>query len=142
MKLFPPHLLATCFLNAGANAAGINCEGSSLCNASEGGFDKLKNFITDNINGADPNFVYQDGQQVACLGSRDTVCCFPQGGTLKGDLARYFIVELGKHGCTACGSIPMDWPNSNDSGVKGLFTCNYVTNGCGSNLCDGALNPK
>lgn len=139
MKLSTITAIASLSIAGPASALGINCRGSSSC---ERGFmNHLRNYITDNLNGVDPNYQYSNGEKVACRGNH---CCFPQDmGTrkLSGQRVRDLIVAIGNHGCSGCGSAPYDFPAGNDVS-RGQLTCNFVTATCGNGMCNGALNPR
>ncbi|KAF4947655.1 hypothetical protein FSARC_13916 [Fusarium sarcochroum] len=122
---------------ASTMAKGINCEGSSSC-LDQGGFlNPLADYITDNINGVDPNYWYANGEQIAC---KAHICAFLQKteGGAPGSWVRDAVLAIKRHGCSACGSYPF-FDNDVD---KGELTVNYVKHGCGDGVCIGALNPK
>lgn len=56
------------------------------------------------------------------------ICAFPQslkkGSITLGEIRR-LMGELLKHSCSTCGSVPVDYPKSNDPG-NGILTFNYV----------------
>lgn len=140
MKLSTITALAALSIAGPSSALGINCRGSSSCAA--GFMDHLRNYITDNLNGVDPNYQYSNGEKVACRGYH---CCFPQdmgNRKLSGQRVRDLIVALGNHGCSGCGSVPYDWPGGPNDVSRGQLTCNYVTATCGNGVCNGALNPR
>lgn len=117
-------------------ALGINCRGSALCGNKSGAMDELRDLITDNINGVDPNYWFRNGEQIAC--SRQ-VCAFLQNTNgAPGQSIRDAIVDLRNHGCKACGSVPF---YNNDVNL-GMLTVNYVSHDCGKGVCTGALNPR
>ncbi|RSM08217.1 hypothetical protein CDV31_008225 [Fusarium ambrosium] len=120
-----------------AAAKGINCDGSALCGDQKGFLDKVSDFITDNINGVDPNYHFSNGERIACAGH---ICAFLQktSNGASGQEVRNAILRLKNHGCKGCGSAPFI-----DNDVdKGELTVNYVTSTCGDGVCNGALNPK
>lgn len=122
-----------------ASAKGINCEGGSLCAVNTGILGSIRNLITDNVNGVDPNYYYQNGEQIACAGD---LCAFCQNSNgAPGHSIRSLIVQLVNHGCSACGSIPLFYPGDNDVS-HGELTVNAVSKDCGYGVCNGALNPK
>lgn len=117
-------------------ALGINCRGSTLCGNKSGAMDEIRDLITDNINGVDPNYWFQNGEQIAC--SRQ-VCAFLQNTNgAPGQWIRDAIVRLRNHGCKGCGSYAFF---DNDVS-KGDLTVNYASHDCGHGVCTGALNPR
>ncbi|KAM0437863.1 hypothetical protein ACHAPT_002228 [Fusarium lateritium] len=137
MKFSTVSALACLGMLQSAAAKGINCEGSALCADQKGFLVKISDLITDNINGVDPNYHFSNGEQIACSGK---LCAFLQktSNGASGQEVRDAIVKLRNHGCDGCGSVPFI-----DNDVdKGELTVNYVTDGCGPSVCNGALNPK
>ncbi|KAI1085446.1 killer toxin [Whalleya microplaca] len=141
---FAAALVSTLLL--GTQALGINCRGSALCSSFLNGavtgneVETLAQWIQgvekDGVKtqGVDVNRFYKNGEQIACY-ERSHICVFlqntngAQGSKIK-ELAKY----VDDHGCKTCGSVPTDYPNSNN--VKnGELTFNYVTKSCGNGLC-------
>ena len=111
-------------------ALGINCRGAFGCGAD------LEDFsLGDLISAAssiDDNRVWQNGQHAACAtGSVDlnAICAFPQGTAngIAGWKIKQLLGFLQTHGCTRCGSVPLNFPNDNDVDDAGMLTVNYVT---------------
>ncbi|KAL6353916.1 hypothetical protein LRP88_12911 [Fusarium phalaenopsidis] len=68
MKLSAVSVLACLGMLQSAAAKGINCDGSALCGDQKGFLNKVSDFITDNINGVDPNYRFSNGEHIACAG--------------------------------------------------------------------------
>ncbi|KAK8034253.1 hypothetical protein PG993_009248 [Apiospora rasikravindrae] len=86
--------------------AGINCRGSSNCG---GTLCKLTDILSQR---------YRRG-----------LCAFVQGnfnGQITASKAGDLLQDLVNHGCNKCGSVPVDFPGSNDDG-NGILTVNYVS---------------
>lgn len=62
-------------------------------------------------------------------------CLFLQDNKtpVKGGQIFDLLNALIDHGCKGCGSVPVDWENSNDPSVNGILTVNYV----GATGCEG-----
>ncbi|KAK0640760.1 killer toxin [Cercophora newfieldiana] len=130
-----------------ALALGINCRGSANCDHQLGGanyLETLKNYV----NQAQDGRVYRNGEHIACIsrgslanGFKGGYCVFPQGTAsgVTGARAKKLMQDLRDHGCTRCGSVPIDfkWPTSNDP-KNGILTSNFVSdtdNPCNTGLC-------
>jgi hypothetical protein len=95
----------------------------------------------------DPNHQFGNGDHIACAyttvneGEKSEwgECAFLQnmkeGTTLPGSKIQELLPYLVDHGCKSCGSVPIDFPGSNDP-ANGILTVNYVSNrgGC-ENVC-------
>uniref|UniRef100_A0A914PHG1 Killer toxin Kp4 domain-containing protein n=1 Tax=Panagrolaimus davidi TaxID=227884 RepID=A0A914PHG1_9BILA len=87
----------------------------------------------------DNNREYKSGENIACYRAVENVahgfCLFLQDNStpVKGGQIFDLINALIDHGCKGCGSIPVDWENSNDPSVNGILTMNYV----GATGCEG-----
>ena len=133
MKLLTLTTLLTALqLTTNASALGINCQGSTICSSYKGTAGWLKSFI----DGIDGNRWYNNGQKIACYNGSEVGanCAFFQkmpGGGGWGWQAKYLAHYIPEHGCSACGSVPMDFPNGNDVG-KGELTFNVVSSACRS----------
>ncbi|KAI1848968.1 hypothetical protein JX265_001299 [Neoarthrinium moseri] len=147
---FSPSALALLLLTAlpsPAQALGINCRGSAICSqffngAATGHEAKV---LADWIQGIEAegyqpvainsDRIYKNGEQIACYG-RSSICAFLQktpNGLSGGDI-RKIAKYIPEHGCTICGSVPIDFPKTNDVN-KGELTFNYVTKNCGNGIC-------
>uniref|UniRef100_A0A914Q8D3 Killer toxin Kp4 domain-containing protein n=1 Tax=Panagrolaimus davidi TaxID=227884 RepID=A0A914Q8D3_9BILA len=90
----------------------------------------------------DNNRDYNSGENIVCYKSGEDIvasgfCLFLQDtkGSVKGGKIFELLNHLLEHGCKGCGSVPVDFPGSNDPG-NGILTMNYVggTRGC-EGLC-------
>lgn len=112
----------------GVSALGINCEGSGYCGSgwNPGANNHPLQELADIIDyGIDDNRWYGQGEHVACDQSSG-VCAFVQkaSGASGGTLA-IVARDLANHGCTVCGSVPLDFPRTNDVN-NGELTFNFV----------------
>jgi hypothetical protein len=114
-----------------APALGINCRGSSKCK----GNAVVKSLYND-INKIPDNNHFDNGKHIACEGH---ICAFLQH-TTSGCYAKQLkslAYALYAHSCQVCGSVPIDFPESNDP-KNGILTFNYVSdtgNGCDDGPC-------
>ncbi|KAK4237190.1 killer toxin [Achaetomium macrosporum] len=118
-------LVAALSLISSASAQlGINCRGSFRCGFAAGSTAQdLANFIVDRI---DVNRWYNNGEHVACNG--DGICTFLQNtGGWQGARIRELAPFIPGHGCDVCGSVPTDYPWTNNV-ENGQLTFNYVSN--------------
>lgn len=123
-------LLATLAAAAGLASAslGINCRGSGLCSGNKG----LLGSAQGQLRGMDQNKKLRDGEHATCVQSSVTIgdpslCIFYQNTGREWTIGQTvnFVQNLLDHGCSACGSVPVD-PGNN---VKnGQLTANMVTN--------------
>ncbi len=125
-------------------ALGINCRGSFFCGDPRGAgqvVSRLQGYINDIQNGR----VYTNGEHIACVGRGSLAspnagfCAFLQGTNrgVNGAAIRSLIGFIAGHNCKICGSVPIDFPGSNDP-KDGILTVNYVTsteNPCPDGLC-------
>ncbi|KAI1085445.1 killer toxin [Whalleya microplaca] len=115
------------------HALGINCRGSFYCT-----FGKADAFSADNlrwfINSVDDAKSFANGDHIACV--EGGICAFLQNTNgLKGAELKKLAPYIVEHGCTVCGSVPTDYPKSNDV-KKGELTFNYVSKPkCDNGLC-------
>jgi hypothetical protein len=131
---------------------GINCPGSGWCNIVSGAVaSDLDGYIqtakgkfrpSPNLphmsNSLADNTWYADGQHIACTqaeahllpendGSEIGFCTFLQkSGGAYGSKIKSLSKDILGHGCKDCGSVPTDWPNSNDVD-NGMLTSNMVS---------------
>ncbi|CAF9937457.1 hypothetical protein IMSHALPRED_011145 [Imshaugia aleurites] len=101
-------------------ALGINCRGSSNC-ASQG---NVLTTIYNQILNLNQGIPYVDGQHITC--SKNTCAFFqnlPVSNTYTAGDAAGHVKSLLDHGCSACGSDPLD---GNDV-LNGELTVNWVT---------------
>ncbi|KAK3311105.1 killer toxin [Chaetomium strumarium] len=104
---------------------GINCRGSSNCAfvSNQRTALDLANVIVDRI---DVNRWYNNGEHVAC--SAEGICAFLQNtGGWQGARIRELAPYIPRHGCQVCGSVPTDYPRTNNV-ENGQLTFNYVSN--------------
>jgi hypothetical protein len=102
---------------------GINCKGSAGCSAPFMHADNANSLATAMVDGLDTNHFYADGAHLACVND-DKICAFLQN---TGGLYGYQITpldDLVQHGCTACGSVPVE---DNNASLAGILTFVYVT---------------
>ncbi|KAL6691475.1 killer toxin [Trichoderma pleuroticola] len=117
-------------------AAGINCNGNSLC----GGVGGRSTDILNYVQGINTGRTYQNGEHIACWESAlgTGICAFLQGtGGITGDLIKVLVQDIVNHGCRVCGSVPVFFNSGdNNSNDHGELTINYVgsTGGC-NGLC-------
>lgn len=117
-------------------ALGINCRGSSSC--TKGGGNAMVTLRDAIIRDIDRSRQYSKGQQIACTDSN--ICVFVQetDSTVSGDQIANLMPYLVDHRCANCGSVPLNYPSSNDVS-QGELTVNYVGNPCyrvsGTYLC-------
>ncbi|PTB61696.1 killer toxin [Trichoderma citrinoviride] len=121
-------LFALAGIASTVNALGINCQGSGLCASNKG----LLGNLLGQIKAMDQSQTFSDGQHIACTESSVTIgnpslCIFYQktGRTFTVAQTVWYVQSLMDHGCTACGSIPVDDGNNVDNGE---LTANMVTN--------------
>ena len=139
--------LAVLGLASMSHGLGINCRGSALCSSSD---SYTAENLRSSIGGVPDDKYFPKGKHIACDRGGVTwvpipgvpatgggICAFVQNidGMLGKDLKRLagFIVD---HGCNVCGSVPTDYPDSNN--VKdGQLTFNYVSSpDCEEGICD------
>ncbi|KAK3331574.1 Kp4-domain-containing protein [Cercophora scortea] len=127
-----------------ARALGINCRGSALCSDARSGSNaasRLQGYI-NNIQG---NRVYHNGEHIACVARGSLIspnggfCAFLQytNRDVNGAAIKNLIAAIVGHNCKVCGSVPIDFPGSNDP-KNGILTVNYVANTdnpCPDGLC-------
>jgi hypothetical protein len=123
---------------------GINCRGSAACKRN-GALSDLSGFI-QNIQ---LDRIYNNGEHIACRGQNNGilgiidpnggVCAFLQftAGGISGNQIKSLTASLVEHGYNACGSVPINFPDSNDPS-DGILTFNFVANTdnpCPNGLC-------
>jgi hypothetical protein len=114
---------------------GINCRGNSLCGGS-----MVAKKLYDTIQTIPDSKHYDNGYHITCqkhLGGG--ICAFLQGTSngLDGAQIKQLALQILLHGCHVCGSVPINFPASNDP-ANGILTFNYVgttSNSCGANPC-------
>ncbi|KAF3917684.1 hypothetical protein AA313_de0209103 [Arthrobotrys entomopaga] len=113
------------------DALGINCRGSP---ASAGGC-RLNDIIAAATR-LDPNRQYNNGDHIACCQTiaGNGLCAFFQGisGSKAGSSVLPLLHSLQDHHCQVCGSVPINFPGSNDP-KNGILT----VNGVGATHCNG-----
>lgn len=139
-------------------ALGINCRGSTACVSAApqpgGGFGNDIPALVNYISGIDETRVFKQGEHIACIAyhnpfiaasTKGGVCVFlqtlPAGiNGLDGGKIKTLLGDIQEHQCTNCGSVPIDFPTTNDV-ANGQLTVNYVSNTdneCDTGLCPGA----
>ena len=110
--------------------------------------------LVNYINGIDETRSFKSGEHIACIAFNNPliagspkggVCVFlqnlPPGTTsIGGGKIKTLIGDIQGHNCKNCGSVPIDFPNTNDV-ANGELTVNYVAdtdNVCNTGLCPGA----
>uniref|UniRef100_A0A914YB76 Killer toxin Kp4 domain-containing protein n=1 Tax=Panagrolaimus superbus TaxID=310955 RepID=A0A914YB76_9BILA len=70
------------------------------------------------------------------INPNDGYCLFLQKtqNGINGDRIKQLVALLMEHGCKGCGSVPINYPGSNDP-KNGILTSNYVSNK--DNPCNG-----
>ncbi|KAF5970439.1 TOX4 [Fusarium coicis] len=109
--MFKSALLALAATAGLSDALGINCRGSGLCSGNKGALGQLIAQV----------------RAIACIPfAFGNLCAFYQGigsRTFTKEQSVTFLDQLRQHGCSKCGSIPVDPGND----VKnGQLTVNYV----------------
>lgn len=141
-------IIFLCSFALAVSSLGINCRGSFYC-WDGSNLELIKSYMDGLI---DNNRDYNAGEHIVCyttgvnsfpiyslIGKQfqeDVVpgfCLFLQDtkGPVKGGKIFELVNHLLEHGCKGCGSVPIDFPASNDPG-NGILTMNYVggTRGC------------
>lgn len=128
-----------------SNGLGINCRGSAMCSTGDvWTADNLKN----SINGLPDDKYFKEGDHIACdpAGLANPIpgapkigggiCAFVQKTDgLNGKDLKRLAQAIVDHGCKMCGSVPKDYPDSNDVN-DGELTFNYVVKPkCAEGLC-------
>jgi hypothetical protein len=132
MRFFPiASTVSLLALSTLGSALGINCQGSSRC--SKGALQNIVNTALSNTGGCSAT----PGQQMYCDGN---ICAFTQGtrSNIDPDTAQVLLTALLSHGCQGCGSIPLEFPFSNDPS-NGILTVNFVSDNHG---CNGICIPQ
>ena len=137
-------------------ALGINCRGSFGCvsgvHNGDGTFGDDMPALVNFINGIDETRSFKSGEHIACVAFNNPliagslkggVCVFlqnlpPGTASLDGGKIKTLIGDIQGHNCKNCGSVPIDFPNTNDV-ANGELTVNYVANT--DNVCDTGLCP-
>uniref|UniRef100_A0A914Z4A0 Killer toxin Kp4 domain-containing protein n=1 Tax=Panagrolaimus superbus TaxID=310955 RepID=A0A914Z4A0_9BILA len=122
---------------AAATGLGINCRGSFYCWRGAD-IQNIKSYMDGLI---DNNRDYNSGENIVCYraSEEETIqsgfCLFLQNtkSPVKGGRIFDLLNHLIDHGCKGCGSVPIDFPESNDPG-NGILTMNYVG---GTGACIG-----
>ncbi|KAF2821193.1 killer toxin [Ophiobolus disseminans] len=128
---FTTPLLTLLSLSSTALSLGINCRGNGNCGLpdSRASLDRLR----DVARGAGDHHFFQNGDHIACLqfggAAGGSLCAFPQGtrGGIEGWKAKQLLGFIRDHGCTRCGSVPVNFPNDNDVNSAGQLTVNWVS---------------
>jgi hypothetical protein len=111
-----------------ALAEGINCHGGANCDTAPD--NPSLTTIRDLINGANDGRIYTSGQQIACADEdffSGAICAFLQDGAAEyGYQIKALAQQLVDHGCSTCGSTPVDGNDVNN----GMLTVNWVQNSC------------
>jgi hypothetical protein len=132
MHFSTPILSAILAFATSTTALGINCRGSSNCGGSG---DVGLSDIINKANGAGDHHVFGNGEHVACLQFDNdgrlpggSLCAFPQGTAngIEGWKAKQLLGFIRDHGCSRCGSVPVNFPNDNNVDSAGQLTVNWV----------------
>ncbi|KAF2011032.1 killer toxin [Aaosphaeria arxii CBS 175.79] len=115
---------------------GINCRGSAMCL----GCGHYLNRLLDMASFIENDAEYPENKRIVCGDCRIPftklgICAFTQnmeGKKIKGSVVREKLLDIYKHGCRACGSVPV-YPGNNVD--LGEVTVNWVTNSCGLQVC-------
>lgn len=122
-------LLGLSFFPQVCDGLGINCRGSSSCGAVDGTLRDITDLVCNFPFGRNAKRRYNHNERIAQVCDRFTggLAVFTQDtrSTITPMQACVLLRLLMRHGCKACGSIPLDFPNSNDV-KKGQLTVNYV----------------
>ncbi|KAK3313374.1 Kp4-domain-containing protein [Apodospora peruviana] len=109
-------------------ALGINCRGSSFCGCALGGAGAAERL---------QSLHFQNGEHIACTQSAGSsgFWAFLQATNrdVNGAAIRSLINYIVGHNCRTCGSVPIDYPGSNDP-KNGILAINYVFN---TRCCEG-----
>jgi len=109
-----------------SSGLGINCRGSSSCGAIDASLRDIIILVCNLPNGPAG---YGPNVRIAKWCDRFTggLAAFTQDTktSINPRKACSLLQRLAQHGCKVCGSIPLDFPNSNDV-KKGQLTVNYV----------------
>jgi hypothetical protein len=110
-------------------STGINCQGSSNCGlVSPANLDEI---IRKAQNIGD-NHIFQNGDEIVQLQfggwSGGSLKAFAQGTSngIAGWKVKQLLGFLDAHGCSRCGSVPLNFPNDNDVHSAGMLTVNWV----------------
>lgn len=127
-------LLSLIAITINSALAGINCNGSGDCAGTPG---TLGDLIADAYQ-IDPNRWYNNGEHIACSDNRGGggLCAFFQntlGGP--GSSVLTLLQDLQAHGCNKCGSIPVNFPQGDNSENHGELTVNFVVSAGCTGLC-------
>lgn len=106
-------------------ALGINCRGSIMCKTVRSDL----NTIIDRVCSVQ-NQVYEPGQHIGedCDAFEGGLAAFTAKteSSITSNQACSLLSQLRDHGCGVCGSIPIDYPRTNNVN-NGELTVNYVT---------------
>lgn len=130
-------------------ALGINCRGSGFCtgfpiNPQVSGQEAK--VLADWIQGLEADGlqpvviaddrIYKNGEHIACY-QRSLICAFLQktkGDGVSGADVKKQARFIPDHGCKVCGSVPTDYPATNNVN-DGELTFNYVTQPSCNGVC-------
>ncbi|KAF2429475.1 Kp4-domain-containing protein [Tothia fuscella] len=136
---FPATLALALTLLPSTLALGINCRGSGACT---GLVRPAVPPLVHAIWSLDDNYLWSTREPIACY---IRVCAFLQPWSghgadtidkgVTGRRIKELAREIFKHGCTECGSVPLDYPESNDGAVAGELTFNVVKNTSSRGRC-------
>ena len=112
---------------------GINCRGGYNCAYPGPGNSDVARQLVRYIDGIENSRFYNNGEQIACVidGAGTTGYCafWQKTNGLYGGTAKQKAHYITDHGCKICGSVPLDYPNTNDV-EKGMLTFNAVAHTC------------
>ncbi len=115
------------------SALGINCRGSGNCQ--KYGDSVMSNFVSlvDNLDPYADQY-FQNGEHILCIrtggqGDDEGYCLFLQGTGygIPGSSVKPLVEALSNHGCQACGSVPIFFPQGNNSPDLGILVANQVS---------------
>lgn len=131
-RRFTPMLIALLHFVGFVSALGINCRGSSNC--FDGAGSSLLRDLTSVVGShIDPNRFefYNNGEQIICEFETGVCAFFQNSGGGSGSTVNTLLNELLQHGCTVCGSIPIN-PGNN------VANSELTVNAAGSQCRGGA----
>lgn len=119
------------------SSLGVNCRGNFWCPWIPQASNHILQYLIDWINAeVDDEDLYSHREHIACAtlyadrkGRGSAFCLYTNGRNLappgiKGSEIKRKALELRKHGCFACGTVPLG--DNNDPDDSGVLTLNYV----------------
>ena len=98
---------------AGLNTKGINCHGARHCKWNMLAMAQIQWYLHSSPPGIDPNRMYDRNQLIVC-DYYGLMCAYLKNSDeqIIGKRAEELLDALWNHGCKACGSIPLSWPEN------------------------------